>query len=175
LADGGAQAGSGRLFRGLIRYHLKQAVADISADAFGTQGLAAGGRVNLVQSVKKLGLPDNSYVVVGSGVLDALGLRTASDIDIVVSHDVYHQLKHRGWSGAAGPKGQETLNHERFEVSTVWDSPWGDLALPELLPDTMVVDDVRFVSLPSLLAWKEAVGRPKDLEDSRLIKDYLDR
>ena len=49
--------------------------------------------MNILQKVKELNLPEGSYVVEGSGVLDVLGIREANDIDLVVSPEVYEKLK----------------------------------------------------------------------------------
>ncbi|MFA5841907.1 MAG: hypothetical protein WC835_03050 [Candidatus Paceibacterota bacterium] len=41
--------------------------------------------MNIAQRVKKLNFPIGEYVVVGSGLLDALGLRKANDIDVAIT------------------------------------------------------------------------------------------
>jgi hypothetical protein len=42
-------------------------------------------KLNIFEKVKELNLPFGKYVVVSSGVLDALGIRSASDVDIAVT------------------------------------------------------------------------------------------
>ncbi len=46
-----------------------------------------------IKRVKKLNLPTNEYVVIGSGLLDVLGIRKAVDIDIVASRQLFKKLQ----------------------------------------------------------------------------------
>ena len=45
------------------------------------------------ERVKDLGLPLGQLIVIGSGLLDQLGIRAASDIDLVVSNELFNALK----------------------------------------------------------------------------------
>jgi len=53
--------------------------------------------MNIIERVQPLELPAVDYIVIGSGVLDALGLRPANDIDLVVSEPLFGRLRQRGW------------------------------------------------------------------------------
>lgn len=44
-----------------------------------------GKKFNIFEKVKELNLPSGKYVVVGSGILDAMGIRPASDVDIAAT------------------------------------------------------------------------------------------
>ena len=44
--------------------------------------------MDIKKAISQLSLPDGSFMVVGSGLLDTLGIRAAGDIDLLVSHDV---------------------------------------------------------------------------------------
>ena len=52
--------------------------------------------MNIVERIKKLNLPVGHYVVVGSGVMDALGMRPAHDIDIAVTPELFKTLRTSG-------------------------------------------------------------------------------
>jgi len=40
--------------------------------------------MNIFERVKKLNLPLGEYVVIGGGILEALGIRNTNDVDIIV-------------------------------------------------------------------------------------------
>lgn len=46
----------------------------------------------VIGRVKALGLPRGSFVVIGSGILTALGIRQSSDIDLAVDGATYEML-----------------------------------------------------------------------------------
>lgn len=48
--------------------------------------------MSVIDKVRTLGLPDDEYIVIGSGLLDAWKLRTSSDIDLVVSPERFNKL-----------------------------------------------------------------------------------
>ena len=41
--------------------------------------------MNIIKIIKDAKLPDGEYIVVGSGIMNALGIRDAEDIDLVIS------------------------------------------------------------------------------------------
>lgn len=51
--------------------------------------------MNIIQKVKELNLPDGTFAVVGSGTMEALDIRNTNDIDLVVSPEVYAELKQK--------------------------------------------------------------------------------
>ena len=114
------------------------------------------------------------YIVAGSGVLGALGLREAADIDLVVSRVVYEKFESAGtWQRKYYPNGASGLVNGIYDASLDWDSETGEPNLHELKQEGTVIDGVPFVSLPRLRAWKQKMGRPKDLADIVLIDRYL--
>jgi len=44
--------------------------------------------MDIFKKLKELNLPEGKYVVIGSGLLAALGLREANDLDLLVSADL---------------------------------------------------------------------------------------
>lgn len=123
--------------------------------------------MNIHQKVKELNLPENSYVIVGSGILGALGIRESRDIDIIVSQDVYEKFEAKGWAHDSWPD-QETLTQDVFELGVHWYGKKAD----ELLEDAQYIDGVPFLSLDDVYEWKKKLGREKDLNDLKLIDGY---
>lgn len=124
----------------------------------------------VLSKLTELSLPTDQYVVVGSGVLDALGIRRANDIDFVTSPRVYASLEAEGWNRAGH---SPSLVQDDFEVYMQWDSKDGNPNFGDLLETKQVIEGYNFVKLDRLLDWKRRVARPKDLKDVELIEQYL--
>jgi len=131
-------------------------------------------RDDYLDAIRRLGLPSQDYIVTGSGVLGALDLREAGDIDLVVSQAVYEEFEAAGtWQRKYYPDGAYGLVSGIYEAGLDWDSETGEPNLHGLKQDETVIDGVPFVSLRRLRAWKQKMGRPKDLTDILLIDRYL--
>lgn len=75
--------------------------------------------MNIPQELATLNLPPNSFVVVGSGILNALGIRESNDIDLIVTPEVFASLEQRGYAESSWPD-QKTLAFNEFEFGTQW-------------------------------------------------------
>jgi hypothetical protein len=126
--------------------------------------------MNIARTLTEVELPTEEYIVVGSGVLDALGLREANDIDIVVSQALYEHLEGLGdWKVT-----ERGLSHPPVEAFLSWDDAENTPNLTDLKADEQLIGDIPYVSLSRLRAWKERMGREKDTQDIALIDQYLD-
>ncbi|MDO4781382.1 MAG: hypothetical protein Q4A34_03280 [Candidatus Saccharibacteria bacterium] len=126
--------------------------------------------------VKQLQLPLDKSIVIGSGLLDQLGIRSADDIDVVVTPEVFSDLaENPAWHYDTKDNGRERYVREDIGGAEVW-THWnlGDrrLEYANLAEQSVVYDDVRFVSLALLRQWKEWAGREKDARDVALIDQY---
>lgn len=131
--------------------------------------------MDIVRKVKKLNLPGGSYVVVGSGTMEVLGIRETRDIDLVVSPEIYEKLKQEGWEEKVRDDGTSFLVYNLYEVARTWDDVSGEPNLESLLQDAHIVDSIPFVKVERLMEWKKRKGRDKDITDVELIKDYLEK
>ena len=127
----------------------------------------------IVDKVKGLNLPKNSYVVFGSCPLAAAEIREAGDVDLLVSKVLFDQLKQVGWPEIDKGKADKPLARDVFEVHHSWNFSSYQPTLEQLLSSAMMVDGVPFASLEEVRKWKAASGRPKDLKDIDLIDKYL--
>jgi hypothetical protein len=131
-------------------------------------------RDDYLKAVRQLDLRAQDYIVVGSGVLSALGLRAAGDVDLVVSQAVYEEFEAAGgWRRKYYPDGTHGLIKGIYEVGLNWDSLSGEPNLQDLKRQEITIDGVPFADLTRLRAWKQGMGRPKDLADILLIDRYL--
>ena len=129
----------------------------------------------VIGRVKALGLPQGSFVAIGSGILAALGIRQTGDIDLVVDDATYQALAYSGeWTEGKTDHGMCLVSADGVvEVWRDWNpAPSGDWSAEELLRDAVVIDGVAFVSLERVRRWKQWRGREKDLRDVALIDAY---
>ncbi|HOA47312.1 MAG TPA: zinc ABC transporter substrate-binding protein [Candidatus Pacearchaeota archaeon] len=120
----------------------------------------------LLDELRKLDLPDGKYAILGSGPLAVRGIREARDLDIIVTDDLYKKLQ------------KEYSQNDKIKLGKIeifsangWRSKFGDLT--KMIKKAEKIQGLRFVCLEDLIEWKTKLGRPKDLEDIKLIKDYL--
>lgn len=130
-------------------------------------------RDDVISRVKSQNFPDGSYVVFGSGPLAAAGIRETSDIDLVVSPQLYMTLQQRGWRFKSDPFGNPMLFKGEFEISKGWQFGIYQPKFEDLLDSADVIDGVPFVNLREVKKWKQHARRAKDLADIRKIDEYL--
>lgn len=132
----------------------------------------------VVDTMRALNLPEGSYVVLGSGILGALNLRPAQDIDIVVTPELYAHLEGLGWQeSVVHVDGRERKKLEFKDIEAFADFYLGDKRFDaETLSKSAVhIGGVAFMSLSNLIAFKRHMNRPKDQADIALIEEYLEQ
>lgn len=132
--------------------------------------------MNIIEDVRKLNLPDGEYLVLGSGILGALGIREIGDIDLLVSSCVFDKLRAEGWDyDEIEIEGQMREHLSRGDVEVYRDFWYGgnhpDPAI--LIAGPEMIDGIPFLSLQKLAEIKRILARPKDLRDIELIETYL--
>jgi hypothetical protein len=123
--------------------------------------------MNISEKIQKLNLPKRSYIVVGSGILNALAIRQSSDIDLIVIKNVYDKFENLGWDHGKWPD-QVVMEKDVFELGTNWYGKNVD----ELLDRAEYIDNIPYLSLNDVYEWKKSLGREKDLNDLKLIDKY---
>ncbi len=123
--------------------------------------------MNIKQRIAELNLDKDSYIVVGSGILGALGIRESSDIDLVVTEDVYQRIKKLGWKKALWGD-HIVFQQDVFDIGNDW---YGE-RVEDLLKRAQVIDGVPYLSVDDVYEWKKKQGREKGLRDLTLIDDY---
>ncbi|HPS21386.1 MAG TPA: hypothetical protein PLO44_01100 [Candidatus Paceibacterota bacterium] len=132
-------------------------------------------KFNIFEKTKELNLPFGKYVIVGSGLLDALGIRPASDIDIAVSKDLYEELKKdQTWK-------QEELHDQIFlqkDIFTIiprlnWEKY--ETTSEQAINSAVVIKGTPFMSPEELLKFKKALNREKDQEDIKLLEKMVNK
>ncbi len=130
--------------------------------------------MTIVRRFQELGLPADQCVVIGSGILDALGLRESDDIDLVVSSDVFATLQADGSWTAKEKHNDIVLLKDDAEVWQDWGAD-EEASFLSLYENSVIIDGVHFVNPQFLLAWKKQQSREKDVKDIQLLEEYLRR
>jgi hypothetical protein len=124
----------------------------------------------LLKKVKALGLPKGEYVVIGSGLLDALGLRESHDIDIVASDRLFQTLRTSGTYRIEEKHNDEVLLADDIEIWRDWKA---DADFDVLISSAVEVDGEKFANPNIIIKRKTERASPKDLEDIRLLKEHF--
>lgn len=130
------------------------------------------------KTLQKLGLNQDNSIVIGSGILEALGIRKSKDIDIVASQKIYNSLKKSGQFNVAENHGREILADDKFEIGTSWTVLGKSYRFKDFIGKSIIVDGVRYITLNFLHKAKKSWirrknARQKDIEDVKLIEKYM--
>lgn len=136
--------------------------------------------MDFAQKLRDLGLGPDTAIVIGSGILNALGIRKSKDIDLVVTPEEYARLEADAHFKKEEFQGRILLRDELFEIGTEWGVLGNDRSFADLSGDTCVIDGVRYLTPEFLLAVKKSwvsdgAAREKDIADIALIEAYLAR
>lgn len=128
--------------------------------------------------LQELGLNPNNSIVIGSGILQALGIRKSKDIDIVSTQKIYNSLKKSGKFVISENHGHETLADNLFEIAIDWNVLGKSYSFKDFSSNSIVIDKVRYITLDFLYKAKKSwidggYARPKDIEDVKLIERYM--
>ncbi|MES3005450.1 MAG: hypothetical protein V4664_00725 [Patescibacteria group bacterium] len=133
--------------------------------------------IDVLQEVKSLNFPIDQFIIVGSSILSIKGIRPTYDLDIVVSQELFDRCKGEGWEEkewtwpVGNKKGWLKSGIVELTLECVTDKEVFDLQ--SLITEADVIEGINFMGLRWLLNFKKWHGRPKDLEDIILIKNYL--
>lgn len=129
----------------------------------------------MLKKIKKLQFPLGQYVVVGSGIMDVLGIRKARDIDIVVTLKLYNDLR-------ATKKWKEEEHHgeiflKQNGIDIIQKLEWDEYTTTtqEAILSAVLIGGVPFMNLEELKKFKTSLGRKKDFKDIYLIDQYLSK
>lgn len=131
--------------------------------------------MNIIQKIKELNLPSNKYVIVGSGTLDILGIRSAFDIDISVTKDLHEELRKSGEWKEEEKYGKIFLKKDVFDINPELRWEKYKTTTEEAITSALIIEDIPFMNLDELIKFKQALGREKDIKDIELIKIYREK
>lgn len=120
--------------------------------------------------LRSLDLPLGDYAIFGSGPLIIRGIiEGTNDLDIITRGPTWDHLQAIGHVAEfEGGNLRVDLFEERLTFGSTW--KYGEFDLDELIDTAEIIDDLPFVRLEHVIAYKTAAGRPKDLEHLRLLE-----
>lgn len=132
--------------------------------------------MNIIEKIKSLNFKADQYVIIGSGIMDALGIRKAADVDISVTKELFEELRKTGdWEEITKYIDRPFLKRDVFEINQKLD--WNDYytTTEEAIASAQIIEGVPFMNLQELCKFKKTMGREKDFNDIKLIKEYIDK
>jgi len=132
--------------------------------------------MDIFKEIKNLNFPLGEYLIVGSGPLAARGIRDYKDVDILVTENLYNKLIEQDWKTVEidGVNGRfKVLKNGKFEIDK---RLWCGSYKPDtdnLIKSAEIINGVPFLPLKELIKFKRALGREKDLQDIKLIRQHL--
>lgn len=131
--------------------------------------------MNIFEELKRLGLPTGQYVVFGGGSMAAHGIRMPSDIDILVTNELYERLREQGWQDEEEIRpGLTRIVKDKYDVTPDISCGSYNPNKQELIDNAKIINGIPFLPLNELIKFKKEKGREKDLKDIELIKKYLE-
>lgn len=131
-------------------------------------------------SLERIGLNQRNSIVIGSGILEKLGIRKTKDIDLVTTQQKYDFLEKSGKFNVEKKHGRELLKNYLFHIGPNWFVLGKWYELKDLLDNSMVIDGVRYITLNFLYKVKknwllDKNVSQKDINDVKLIEKYISK
>lgn len=121
-----------------------------------------------IDRVRSSKLPVDQLVVCGSGLLDYHKLRNANDLDLLVSPELFDELRDDNAYESGVIEGDAYHRHATMEIWRTWyGRPYADV-----VRSAERHEGILFMSLADTIAWKERLNRGKDRHDIKLLKDW---
>lgn len=131
----------------------------------------------LFQELKKLNLHEDEYIIFGSGIMFALGLRPLedlNDIDLFVTTNGWSKVKNLATiqKAESWKCSHVQLANDRIDIYNGWGP--GSYNITELIKNSVKISGFNFASPEDTIRWKKEMGREKDLKHIKMITDYLE-
>ena len=134
--------------------------------------------MDIVSRVKELNFPLGHYVVYGSAVMEAHGIRKSKDVDILIDEFLYKELRKNGWKIKWNSKRIficKMLKKDDVECYTNLFWKKYRYSTEYLINRAEYIEGLPFMSIRDYLEYKKYLPRDKDKKDVRLMEDYLDK
>lgn len=131
--------------------------------------------MNIKNEVEKLNFKSGQYALIGGAVLSLYGIRDTNDLDLVVLPEVCEELLKNGWKKEEMEPGRFVLRKNGVDIfnNLCIDKVFYDREAEDIIKDADVVDGIPVQNLYDLMSFKKFLGRPKDLHDIELIREFL--
>ncbi len=125
--------------------------------------------------IKSLGLESDEFLIIGSGIMFALGIRSLDDIhdiDIIVNEKGWEKVKNlsKVYTNEIGEK-HLYLFGKKIEIWNAKNSPKYDFN--DLYKRAYFVGKYPFLSPEDTIRYKRSMGRRKDFRHIQMIEKYI--
>lgn len=124
--------------------------------------------VKYLNLIDKYRIPKNKALIFGSSVLAVHGLRPNKDLDIAVPKDIFNSLTTHLIKGIAS-SGEKYLKDKNGNIEIYYSVGVPNFNINDLFKRADIINGYVFMSIPDIIDWKKKMGRPKDLEDIKLM------
>ncbi|OGD84058.1 hypothetical protein A2572_04025 [Candidatus Collierbacteria bacterium RIFOXYD1_FULL_40_9] len=129
----------------------------------------------LLEELSALKIPKDQVAITSSGPIGIRDLRDIGDLDIIVTPKIWHKLS----------KKYKTTKEDNFEsifignIQVLGSGSWFTDPKYGTIEDDIkyadIIDGNRYVKLEKILMIKKMKDRQKDIDDVKLIENYLDK
>jgi hypothetical protein len=128
--------------------------------------------MNIIERAKELNFPMGEYVVIGGGILEALGLRITDDIDVSVTPKLLEEIRKSKKYKEEIKWGKLFFVGDKIDIGTKLD--WEDYPtkIEEAIKTAIIIDGVPFLNIEETIKFKKALGREKDFKDIDLLLNF---
>lgn len=123
--------------------------------------------------LKELNLPKGKFAIFGGGPMCVRGLRECRDLDVIVTERLFNNLKEKKGLQLKKEEFCDYLEKDGVEFYKDWGP--GEWDIEKLIQGAEIIDDLPFIGLEQVLKWKKINKRDKDIEDIKLIEEYLNK
>jgi len=132
---------------------------------------APGSAAHLFSLLRSLDLPRGDYAVFGSGPLLVRGIiARAGDLDVICRGAAWERAQRLGPVREDHGVPVVALFEGAVSLGVRW--AVGDVDVDHLIDTAEVIDNLPFVRLEHVVAYKRLAGRPKDREHLRRLKEW---
>ncbi len=128
-----------------------------------------------LQIVQNLNFPRNEFVIVGSFIMEHFHIRDAHDVDVLVIATLWNKLKNE-YTIDTSFGFQRIIIDEFIEIFGPGDLFTADsfMTVEQIISTADVYEDIRYMNMDLLIAFKKRLNREKDVRDLTLIAKFLE-
>lgn len=132
---------------------------------------------NVFKRISYLPLDSDDYIIMGSGVMFALGLKKLDDIrdiDLLVTNNGWEKVKNlaKNYHNKALNFSHLYLLNKKIEIFNAWIP--GNYIPEELIKNAIKIGQFNFASIEDTIRWKKQLHRDKDIKDIDMLLHYLE-
>lgn len=128
---------------------------------------------DLLIELEKLNLPKDKFAITSSGPMGIRNIREINDLDIIVYPDLWQDLSTK--YKVVKENDLESIYIGNIQIlgnGSLYTNPkFGDVI--SQINNADIIDKYRYVKLNTVLEVKRLMSRPKDINDVKLIEEYL--